>query len=172
MKNRKIDDPYAEVIDAFNKNGVKYVVVGMSGINYYAVDAKGTFATQDFDIFINPTIGNVKKAISIFKELGYSLAVKEGELKDGAIKKTVAVKKTISATDPYGIMFEILLAVSGYRFDQMEKGAAIFLVERIPVKVAKLRKLLQSKKAAGRPKDKFFLKRYEIFLKGAPKCGK
>jgi len=166
MKRSRINDPYAEVIDAFNRNGVKYVVVGMSGINYYASNARETFSTMDFDIFIKPTISNVKKALAVLRKLDYSIAVKESELKDAAIKKIVGNKTTISATDPYGVMFELLLAVSGYRFDQMVDGAVVFIVDNVPVKVAKLRKLLHSKKIAARPKDKLFLKRYEIFLKG------
>ncbi len=165
MKKREIHDPYAELIDRFNRRGVEYVVVGMSGINYYASNAKEAFVTQDFDIFVRPAIGNVKKALEVFKGLDYNLAVKGKELKDAFVKKVVAEKNTISAVDPYGIMFELILAVSGYRFDQMEGGATVFMVENIPVKVAKLRKLLQSKKLAGREKDKLFLKRYEMFLK-------
>ncbi len=166
MKKRKITDPYAELLDRFNREGVDYVVVGMSGINYYASKAQETFATQDFDIFVKPTIGNVKKAVDVFKALDYSLAVKEGELRDSLVKKVVSQKSTISATDPYGIVFELILAVSGYRFDQMENGATVFIVENVPVKVAPLRKLLRSKKIAGREKDRFFLKRYEMLLKG------
>ncbi len=165
MGKRIIHDPYAQLIDRFNQRGVKYVVVGMSGINYYASEAKETFATLDFDIFVKPTIANVKKAVEVFRELNYSLAAKEGELKDSSVKKVVARRNTISATDLSGIAFELILAVSGYRFDQMENGASIFIVEDVPVKVAKLRKLLRSKKIAGREKDRFFLKRYEIFLK-------
>lgn len=165
MNKRIMRDPYAELINRFNQKGIKYVVVGMSGINYYASKTQETFATQDFDIFVNPTISNVKKAMGAFKELSYDLSVKEGELKESLLKKVVKQKHAISATDPYGIVFELILAVSGYRFDQMESGATVFIVESVPVKVAKLRKLLRSKKIAGRPKDRFFLKRYEIFLK-------
>lgn len=165
MKKRKILDPYVQLLNRFNQESVKYVVVGMSGINYYASQAQETFATQDFDIFVKPTITNVKKAIEVFRALNYTLGVKEGELKDYLIKKVVAQKNTISATDPYGIAFDLILAVSGYRFDQMESGATVFIVENVPVKVAKLRKLLRSKKMAGRQKDQFFLKRYEIFLR-------
>ena len=164
MKKGKIHDPYAVAIDKFNQNGVRYIVVGMSGINYYASEAKETFATQDFDIFIKPTISNVKKAIEVFKKLNYNLAVKKGELKESLIRKAVAEKNTISATDPYGIAFDLILKVSGYRFDEMESGATVFMIENVPVKVGKLRKLLRSKKIAARNKDKFFLKRYEILL--------
>jgi len=158
MTKEKPPDPYAELLDKFNRGGVKYVVVGMSGINYYASQAKETFATQDFDIFIKPTIENARKAISIVRKLGYAL---EGS----PVEKIVREKSTILATDPYGIAIELMLAVSGYTFGEMESDATIFTAQNIPIKVAKLKKLLQSKKLAGRKKDKLFLKRFELLLK-------
>lgn len=165
MARKKFYDPYAELIDKFNRKGVKYVVVGMSGINYYASDAQETFSTQDFDIFVKPMISNVKKAVSIFKELGYSAAVNGQEAQEERIKDAVRQKNTIIATDAYGIMFELILAVSGYTFDQMERDAVIFEAGGVPIKVAKLNKLLMSKKIAARDKDRLFLRRFKLLLK-------
>jgi predicted nucleotidyltransferase len=165
MAKKRIYDPYAEAIDRFNRKGVRYVIVGMAGINYYASDARETFSTQDFDIFVKPTIPNVKKAVSIFRELGYSVAVKGKPAQDERIKDAVRRKDTFIATDAYGVMFELILAVSGYTFAQMETDAVIFDVSRVPVKVARLGKLLMSKKAAGRDKDRLFLKRFGLLLK-------
>jgi predicted nucleotidyltransferase len=165
MAKKKFYDPYAELIDRFNRKGVSYVVVGMSGINYYARDARGTFSTQDFDIFVNPTIPNIKKAVSILKELGYSVMVNGQEAQEERIKDAVRRKNTIIATDAYGVMFELILAVSGYTFNQMELDAVIFDVSSVPIKVARLNKLLMSKKAAARDKDKIFLKRFRALLK-------
>jgi len=162
---KKFHDPYAEILGKFNHGGIKYVVIGMSGINYYALKAQETFATQDFDIFVNPTIDNVKKCITIFRNLNYSLTANNQNLNDSSIKDIVRNKKTILAVDTYGITFELILAVSGYTFSQMEKDAAIFAVENISIKVGKLNKLLLSKKIAGREKDKLFLKRFEALLR-------
>lgn len=165
MTRKKFYDPYAELIDKFNRGGVRYIVVGMSGINYYASKATDIFATQDFDIFIKPTLSNVKKALSVFKKLDYSVTCKDQEVSDCSIKDIVTHRKTILATDPYGIIFELILAVSGYTFNQMEQDARVFDVNKIPVKVGKLTKLIMSKKMAGRQKDKLFLKRLELLLK-------
>lgn len=165
MKGEKFHDPYAELLDKFNRKGVKYVVVGMSGINYYASKTKETFATQDFNIFVKPTIENIKKSLSVFKGLGYNLTANEQNVDDSSIKDIARDKRTILATDAYGIAFELMLAVSGYTFSQMEQDATVFIVGKIPIKVARLNKLLTSKKIAGRKKDKLFLKRFEILLK-------
>jgi hypothetical protein len=171
MARKKIYDPYSELIDRFNKEAVKYVVIGMAGINYYASNAQETFSTQDFDIFIKPAIPNVKKAVSIVGGLGYNVTINPGGRQDIAadarketIEDAVRRKGTIIACDAYGVMFELILAVSGYNFDQMEKDAAIFIAAGVPIKVAKLNKLLMSKKAADRDKDKLFLSRFKIAL--------
>ena len=166
MVVKKIYDPYIEVLDKFNKNSVDYVIIGMSGINYYASKSAETFSTQDFDIFVKPAVSNIKKAISIFEKFSYSLIANKKRIEKTDIKSVVKNKNTILATDPYGITFELILAVSGYTFSQMQRDAVIFNIKNVPVKVAKLRKLLMSKKIAGREKDKLFLKRYEILLKG------
>lgn len=165
MVTKRIYDPYIELLDKFNKHRVDYVIIGMSGINYYASKAAETFSTQDFDIFVKPAINNIKKVISIFEKLNYDMIANKKKIEKKDIKSIVRNKNTILATDPYGITFESILAVSGYTFSQMQKDAVIFNVNNVPVKVAKLRKLLMSKKIAGREKDKLFLKRYEILLK-------
>ena len=166
MKRKKFYDPYTEALGKFNLKRVRYIVIGMSGINYYASKAQETFATQDFDIFLKPTINNVTKAISILSSLGYEMSGLGEKGKDKPnIKAIVKNKKTIVATNPYGVVFELILAISGFTFSRMEQDATIFSVSGIPIKVAKLTKLLASKKIAGREKDKLFLKRFEILLK-------
>ena len=79
---RKIYDPYVELLDKFNKAGVDYVVIGMSGINYYARSAMETFGTQDYDIFLRPAIENAARALRIFHELGYETTAGDEALTD------------------------------------------------------------------------------------------
>ena len=52
----------------------------------------------------------------------------------------------------------------GYEKARIAVDAVIFTINNIPIKVAKLSKLLYSKKVAGRKKDRIFLKRYEELL--------
>jgi len=66
-------DPYLEVIKNFNRYKVKYVVIGVSGFNYFAKDAREMVVTYDYDIFINPEFSNVKKTIKILKRLDFNL---------------------------------------------------------------------------------------------------
>ncbi len=164
MSRRPLDDPYQAVIRCFNQRGVRYVVVGMSGINYYATKATETFATLDYDIFIEPTLNNVEHAIRNVGHLGFTIGTAAGPFQREDLRAIVREKRTIIATTPDGWMVELLLAVSGFPFAELAKDAATFTVKGVPVHVGRLTKLLQSKKLAGRPKDRAFLQRYRSIL--------
>ncbi len=165
VKGRLFKDPYRAVIQRFNRTGVRCVVVGMSGINYYARNPAETFATLDYDIFLEPTQSNVKKAVEGLQKMGFQLGTSAGTFKPGELKQLVRYRKTLVATTPEGLMVELILEVSGYPFSEMIKDSATFTVRGVPVRVARLNKLLRSKKMAGRPKDRRFLQRYEDLLR-------
>ncbi|MCK9554416.1 hypothetical protein M0R36_01150 [bacterium] len=161
---------YFETLKNLNKEGVRYVVVGLFGINFYSKSAENSFATNDLDIFIEPVVENVKKCCRCLKRIDMNLSVKEDEnnmkeYADKDLRDIIRNKKVIVASDPYGIVIEILLQISGLSFSEINNNAEIFNVENIPVKTGSLRDLLLSKKIAGREKDKLFLKRYESELK-------
>lgn len=168
MTTRTFQDPYRAVVHQFNRVGVRYIVVGMSGINYYAESPAQTFATLDYDIFIEPTLRNVEQALRCMTRLGFSIGTSTGFLKAGDIRVVVRERKTLVATTPDGLMVELLLRISGYAFSDLARDAATFTVRGVPVKVGRLTKLLASKKAAGRPKDRQFLHRYQALLEEQP----
>lgn len=165
MKSKATFDPYAELIERFNKANIQYAIIGASGINYYSRSPETAFATLDYDLFINPTLYNLKKAIKVLGDLGYSIAIREGKFSPRQLHQILRQRQTLIATDPYGIQVELLLEISGYTFEEIAQDAATFAVNGIKIKVGKLHKLLRSKKIANRPKDRLFLKRYEALLK-------
>lgn len=165
---RSPTDPYRAVLTRFNRTGVRYVVVGMSGINYYAEKPSQMFGTMDFDLFLDPTLGNVKKALDGLEKLGFTIGTGEGELgpvgqlPKEKLRQLVRNRATFAGTTSEGLMVELLLQVSGYPFFELAKDAATFDAQGIPVRVGRLEKLLRSKKIAGRPKDLLFLRRYPL----------
>ena len=169
MKRSAFSDPYQIAIERMNQKGVRYVVVGMAGINYYAEDPSQTFGTLDYDIFLEPSLTNVRKAVQTMQDLGFTLWTATGRLQPGNLKHVVRHRQTITATTPDGLMIELLLEISGYPFSKIARDAATFTVGGIPIRVGKLKKLMDSKRLSDRPKDRQFLKRYEILLKNAEK---
>jgi predicted nucleotidyltransferase len=164
MSARQAFDPYETVLRAFNRVGVRYVVVGMSGINYYARQPSEAFATMDYDLFLEPTISNVGKAIRQLERLGFSIGTTRGVFTPGALRTVVREQRTLVATTPDGVTVELLLAVSGYTFSELASDAPTVTVRGTPIRVGRLAKLLKSKQLAGRPKDRQFLKRYKTLL--------
>lgn len=163
--SRRRFDPYTEVIHRFNQKGIRYVVVGLSGINYYAKDPSESFSTQDYDLFLDNTLENLKKATAVLMRLGFSVSMRRGHFQPDKIKEIVQRQETLVATNPQGVQIELLLRVSGYVFRELDQDAKVFLVDEVPIRVGRLRKLLNSKKIAGREKDRLFLKRYQTLLR-------
>ena len=169
MRRFVLQDPYRAIIQRFNRSGVRYVVVGMSGINYYAQSPAETFATLDYDMFIDPTLKNVEQAIRSLAGLGLTIGTASGVFSAKHLKEVVRSKRTLIATTPDGLTVELLLAVSGFAFAELAKDVATFAVRGVPVKVGRLTKLLHSKKLAGRAKDHHFLRRYQALLETCSK---
>jgi predicted nucleotidyltransferase len=169
MKLRRAQDPFRTVTERFNQQGVRYVVVGMAGINYYAKNPAELFGTLDYDIFLDPRLSNVEKALRSVRELGFTIGTSSGLFKSGMITEIVRDRKTLIATTTEGIMIELLLQVSGYPFSELARDATTVTVDGVPIKVGKLSKLIESKRLAGREKDKAFLKRYQLLLKSKGK---
>ena len=164
MTRRVLRDPYRAVIGSFNRYGVRYVVVGMSAINYYADAPAQTFATMDYDVFVEPTLANVDRALQCLARMSFTIGTAEGPLKPDALQAVVRDRRTLVATTVDGFMIELLLRISGYTFSDIARDAATFTARGVPVKVGRLRKLLRSKQLAGRPKDRQFLRRYQSIL--------
>lgn len=164
MSRREGQDPYRVAIQQFNRRGVRYVVVGMSGVNYYARRPSETFATLDYDVFLEPTLKNVGQAIRSLEALDFTIGTATGRLQAEQHAQIVRERRTLTATTPEGVAIELLLEVSGFSFSDLARDAATFTVRGVPVKVGRLTKLLRSKKLAGRPKDRAFLQRYQALL--------
>ncbi|OGW84455.1 MAG: hypothetical protein A3C35_02900 [Omnitrophica bacterium RIFCSPHIGHO2_02_FULL_46_11] len=167
MKRKTFPDPYTAVINRFNQTGVRYVVVGLAGINYYAKNPAETFGTLDYDLFIEPTLANVRKVIAHLQDMKFDIGTKTGVLnavKEKDLKRIIREGTTLIATTSDGLMIEVLLKISGFLFAELERDAATFTVHGIPVRVGRLSKLLESKRIANRPKDRQFLKRYRFLL--------
>ena len=144
-------------------------MVGLSGINFYAKNLAAAYATLDYDLFLEPTLGNVEKAVRTLKGLQFTVGTKTGILEERDLPRVVRDQGTIIATTAEGLLMELLLRISGYPFSELAKDAATFVVRGVPVKVGRLKKLVRSKKLAGRPKDRDFLRRYGAFLEERPR---
>lgn len=110
--------------------------------------------------FSNPEEKNIFSAVRELKKQKFTLSVSGRRVSPAVIKKAVRFSETIHAANHYGCAIELLLDISGYTYGDIEGDSRIFTASGVRVRVGALEKLLNSKRIAGRPKDKLFLKRF------------
>lgn len=181
VKRRKpsesLPNPYHALLRELIRNGVEYIVVGVSGINYFARDARQVLSTADYDLFLKPTAENLIRAWTAFRRSGFAVVVREGDhtaalrrLGPRTRDRLLRQRRTLIAIGPYQLVAEGLLAVSGFTFEEMKRRAVWMKDQELgfQFRVGRLDDLLESKRLADREKDRWFLARYKRLLKERP----
>ncbi len=143
-----------EVAGAFAKNDVDYMFIGKSGA--ILLGYPGT--TQDVDVFPRKDIENGRRIVSALRELDFQI---DGELEADIVrgKDFVQIKN-----GPFDI--DLVFAPDGIEsYD--EAKARIDLSSGFPV--ANIRDIIESKRAAGRPRDAIELPQLQDFRKAYEK---
>lgn len=128
-----------KLLSSFNAHKVVYVVIGAAAFPVHGYDR----ATQDIDLFIEPTQKNAERAHAALKSVGYD--VTDLTIEDLLNKKTL-FRQYILDTDihPY---------VKGITFETIWKHKVKALCEGVSAYFASLDDLIKMKTAAARPKD-------------------
>lgn len=143
------------------------MVIGVSGINYYADDARHLIMTADFDIFLKPELNNLTKALKVMEEMEFTISTKKRitkRLDETSIKAILADRGTIVCTNPHGNIIEFCLEVSGFTYEELDRNVRVFHAGRSRIRVGSLQDLLRMKEIAARDKDLLFLKKYRQML--------
>jgi hypothetical protein len=135
------NEDFQDFIRAFNDNRVRYILVGG-----YAVILHGYIrSTADMDIWVDKTKVNyqkLKKALNQFGAPGFS----ENEF--------LGDEFNVWGFGREPNRIEILSEVKGLKFDVAYKKSITYEQENLPIRFINFNDLLESKKAAGRFKDK------------------
>jgi len=151
-------------LSALAREGVDFVVVGVGGLNFYAEDASEAVETLDVDVLLRPEPATVRAALAVLHGLGFTFSA-AGEPfvdldADEAHAALVRQQATLTAQDVHGTRVDLMLAMAGTRFDELASDAVEFRLGDVPVRVGRLERLLSAKEAAGRPKDREFLRMF------------
>jgi hypothetical protein len=146
---------------ALNQGGVRYVVIGVAGANYWARSGHTVFTTQDFDLLLPPDPGNALSAWQAAESEGLALYVGEEPLdrpRDLVLAERIAGRRAlVRATDSRGLDVDFTMVMAGLEFEPVFARRRTFLVDGVPIPVASLRDIVASKATAGREKDRLFL---------------
>jgi hypothetical protein len=158
-------DSFAELVQALERAGARFVVIGVAGANYHALVGQSLFATQDRDLFLPSEPTNELAALEVCRASGFELTSNSEPLEeplDGALaERIVANRATIRAWRRQdGLEVDLNLTMAGFEFEQVWQDRVLFIVDGTNIPVARLEHIVLSKRAAGRAKDLLFLERH------------
>lgn len=161
-------DEYSQSLARLHAAGVRFVVIGVGGVNYYARGGHTLFATQDRDLFLPADPENLLRCWNVLSDSGWELwsGVEPLDLpRDLWLAEQVVVRKAaVKATHGEGLEIDLTLVMKGFSFDEVWSGRRIFQSGDFEFPVASLEHIVESKRAVGRPKDLLFFATHEEIL--------
>jgi hypothetical protein len=154
---------------ALNGRGVRFVVIGVSGANYYAAAGSPLFVTADRDLYLPPEAPNTLAAWAACESVGLELWSGREPLdkpRDLLLAEAVVGRRAlVRASNARGLDIDLTLEMAGFEFETVWKERRLFRAEGVDIPVARLSHIVESKAAAGRPKDRLFLATHEEALR-------
>jgi predicted nucleotidyltransferase len=146
---------YEEIFRAFQKQKVKYVLVGGVAVNLLGAMRN----TADLDILVEMSDDNLKKIVQILKKQGYKVKqpVDPMKIADTETRKDWIEKKHMKAFNFYkdDELKEVdIIIESAVSFEEAEKSVVRIKVDDLTLPVISVDKLIEMKQKTGRPIDK------------------
>lgn len=157
-------NPYLSAIRKFRQKRVRFVLVGVFGINHYAPAPASAYSTLDCDILAEPTPENLLKALKALESNGYVLESNGeplGKPDAWLAGRIIRAKAAVTAIKDKSAQIDILTGVAGYSFAKLYAEKRLFRAGGTSVPVANLAHLLGIKRICGRKKDMEFLRVYQ-----------
>lgn len=138
----KIEKDYEELLKLFNKNKVKYCIIGAYAVAFYA---KPRY-TKDLDILIKADFKNGKRIVKALNEFGFkSLNLSE---------KDFNLEGKIIQLGYEPLRVDILTSIQGCSFEQVWKNKKTGIYGREKVFFIGIDELIKNKKILKRKEDK------------------
>ena len=154
-------EPFVKLVARLHRQGVRFLLCGVAGANYYAAPGAALFATQDRDLFMPPETENTLLAWRACESTKLLLRCGAEPLdvpRDRDLAARVVERRAlVRATDARGLDVDLTLVMTGFDFEAAWSRRRLFMVEDVTIPVARLADILESKAHTGRDKDKLFL---------------
>jgi len=162
-------DPLASLAQELNGRGVRYILIGVTALNFHSGAGVTLFATLDRDLLLPLDGSNLLQAWSACEKLGLDLLGGADPLdrsRDlGLARRVVDNRASTRATDGKGFDVDLNLVMSGFTYEEVEAERRMFDVDGVKVPVARATHVVRSKAAAGRPKDRLFMETHAAELR-------
>jgi len=157
-----VDDftDFATLVRILHERDVRFVVIGVSGANFFAQTAGAVFTTHDHDLFLPPDPDNLMRAWDACETAGLSLWSGDEPLDvphDRLIADAVIARRALVRGIRGDLQVDLTLVMAGFEFETVWHERRLFIVDNVEIPVARLTHIVESKAAAGREKDRLFL---------------
>ena len=153
--------PLWPLVERLADNSVRYLLIGVSGANLYGPAGQAVFPTEDFDLFLPSEPDNLVQAWNACENVPLELWLGNEPLdspRDRWLAQRVIERGALTrATGTNELIVDLTLVMKGFAFETVWEGRREFLIEGVSVPTARLLHIVESKQAAGRPKDLLFL---------------
>jgi len=147
----RVEKDYAGLLKLFNKNKVRYCIVGAYAVAFYARPRY----TKDIDILVEPEIKNALRIIRALQEFGFQTL--------GLTEKDFSQKNKIVQLGYEPLRVDILTSIEGCSFKDVWKNKITSRYGRQKVFFIGIDELIRNKRASKRRQDKIDL---DILLQG------
>lgn len=138
----KVEKDYEELLKLFNKNKVRYCIIGAYAVAFYAEPRY----TKDMDILVEPDIENARKIIKSLNEFGFKSL--------GLTERDFSQKRKIIQLGYEPVRVDIITSIEGCSFNEVWKGKTSGAYGRQKVYFIGIDELIKNKKASRRKQDK------------------
>lgn len=136
-----VEKDYEDLLRLFNKNKVKYCIVGSFAVGFYA---KPRYS-KDIDILIEPSLENGARIVKALEEFGFgSLNLKATDF---------AQKRQIIQLGYEPVRVDLITSIKGLDFGEVWKHRKRGTYGRQKVNFIGLNDLIKSKKCSSRKQD-------------------
>lgn len=136
-----ISSDYKDLFRTLNKRKVKYLVIGAYAVAFYAEPRY----TKDIDIWISNDVANIGRLYKALVDFGAPLK--------GVSVVDFANKKMIYQIGVAPVRIDILMGISGIKFESAWQNRKRTFYGGIAINVLGIKELIFSKKKAGREHD-------------------
>lgn len=137
----RIEKDFEELLGLFNRNNVKYCIVGAYAVGVYVMPRY----TKDIDIFVEASGKNAEKIVKALNEFGMESL--------GLTKEDFTRKENIIQLGHEPVRIDIIMDIADCDFKRVWKDKTAIIYGKEKVYVIGLDDLMRSKKAAGRKID-------------------
>ena len=114
---------FAPLARSLLEEGVRFVLIGVAGVNLHARDARTVFSTLDRDVFLPLDAGNLLAAWRTCEAHGLSLSGAGGPLarpRDLLLaERVVQARAATRADDGRELVVDLTLTMAGFEFEEV-----------------------------------------------------